>query len=112
MDPSEIDALVVQDMNGLNAGSFFIRNTPVMRLFVDFWNDPILIEFANERYALKDQDLFLHLIFQHPELRQRVGWVQQNVFNAYTQGGEDIIWRPGDLAVHFASCGYGLSKVC
>ena len=109
MDPSEIDILVTQDWNGLNAGSFFVRNTPMMQLFVDFWNDPILIDYAHQNWLLRDQDLFLHLIFQHPTLRKRVGWVQQNTFNAYAEGSDTIAWRPGDLVVHFPSCGYDLA---
>src|SRR5947207_14783202 len=110
MDPSEIDLIVAQDFNGLNAGSFFIRNTPTMKLFVDLWNDPILVDYAYKNWLLRDQDLFLHFIFQHPTLRKRVGWMQQNTFNGYAGGLGNAAWRPGDLIIHFPGCGYDLPR--
>src|ERR1700685_709558 len=106
MDPSKIDIIVAQDWNGLNIGSLFIRNTPAMRLFLDFWNDPILIDHASQNWLLQEQDLLLHLIFQHPELRKRVGWVYLNVINGYPYGEDPFGWELGDLVIHFPSCGY------
>ena len=104
-----MDLILVQDWNGLNAGSFFIRNTEVMQLFIDFWNDPVLINYAHKNWQLRDQDLFLHLIFQHPSLRKRIGWVQQNIFNAFSYDIPKVVWRLGDLIVHFPGCGWGSS---
>jgi galactosyl transferase GMA12/MNN10 family len=106
MDPSQIDIICVQDRNGLNLGSFFIRNSETMQLFVDLWSDPILVNFAETHWLLKEQDLFLHLIFEHPKLRKRIGWVHQSVFNAYANGNEGEVWQPGDLVVHFPDCSY------
>jgi hypothetical protein len=79
-----------------------------MQLFVDLWNDPILIDYAHKHWLLRDQDLFLHLIFEHPTLRKKIGWVHQNTFNAYADGPETVAWQPGDLMIHFPSCGYNL----
>jgi|SRR5277367_282803 hypothetical protein len=107
MDPSEIDIICVQDKNGFNAGSFFIRNNQIMKLVVDLWSDPILVDHANEHWYQREQTLFLHLMFEHPQLRKRVGWVKQNIINAYheSKGGDQ--WERGDLVVHFPNCGYG-----
>jgi len=104
MNPSEIDIICVQDKGGFNAGSFFIRNNALMQLFVDLWSDPILVEYADIHWFQKEQDLFLYLIFEHPTLRKRVGWVKQNLINAYheSRGGEQ--WESGDLVVHFPNC--------
>lgn len=82
-----------------------------MHLFVDLWNDPVLVEYAHSHYRLKEQDLFLHLILEHPTLRGRIGWVDQRMFNAYPDGGEGGSWRPGDLVVHFPNCWFFLSFV-
>jgi hypothetical protein len=107
MVPSEIDLILSQDLGGLNDGSFFIRNTETMQLFLDFFNDPLLIDFADEhQWSHWDQDLFLHLIFHHPKLRRRIGWVDQNTFNSFWEDGPSGSWRPGDLVVHFPSCAY------
>jgi hypothetical protein len=101
MNPCEIDLLLTQDFNGLNAGSFFIRNTPLMATFVDFYSDPVLISHADAKWLLRDQDLLLHLITAHPSIYKKVGWVDQRSFNSYP--GK---WEEGDLVVHFVSCGY------
>jgi alpha 1,2-galactosyltransferase len=110
MDPSKIDIIIAQDWNGLNAGSIFIRNTPEMRLFVDFWNDP-LVDHASRNSLLHEQDLLLHLIFVHTELRKRVGWVYLNVINGYPYEEDTSGWELGDLVIHFPSCGY-LFVIC
>jgi galactosyl transferase GMA12/MNN10 family len=104
MNPRDIDLICAQDANGLNLGSFFIRNTELMRMFVDMWSDILLIDHAERHWVLKEQDLLLHLIYQHPKLRRRVGWVQQYVINAYADGDEAVKWKPGDLAIHFPDC--------
>jgi galactosyl transferase GMA12/MNN10 family len=105
LDPSEVDLLITQDSNGLNAGSFFIRNTALTRLILDFYLDPLLLDHADTHFPLRDQDLLVYLVFQHPELRKRVGWVRQNVFNAYPDGAAEEKYWSGDLVVHFVSCG-------
>ena len=81
-----------------------------MRLFVDIWNDPILIGVAEGKFSLKEQDLLLHLILEHPKLRERVGFIPQRIINAYQdlEWEEDVFWHPGDLVVHFVNCVYVL----
>lgn len=105
LDPSKIDIICVEDKNGLNGGSFFIRNTEAMRLFFDLWNDPILVDFADKNFQHKEQDLLLHLILEHPLLRDKVGFVEQRVINAYQDmDDEEVRWHPGDLVAHFPNC--------
>jgi hypothetical protein len=104
-DPSKIDIICVEDKNGLNGGSFFIRNTDAMRLFVDLLSDPILTDFADKKFQHKEQDLLLHLILEHPLLRDKVGFVEQRVINAYQDmDDEEVRWHPGDLVAHFPNC--------
>jgi mannan polymerase II complex MNN11 subunit len=104
MDPRQIDMICVQDQAGLNAGSFFIRNSDTMRMFVDLWSDPLLVDFANLNWLHQEQDLLLHLVFEHPELRKRVGWVNQTVFNSYADNRGGAAWQKGDFVVHFPDC--------
>jgi hypothetical protein len=77
-----------------------------MKLFVDLWTDPILVDFADTHWLLKEQDLLLHLIFDHPYLRNRIGWVHQSLFNGYATEQDGVAWQPGDLAIHFPDCAY------
>jgi galactosyl transferase GMA12/MNN10 family len=103
-NPSEIDIICTQDLNGMNLGSFIIRNSQTMSLLVDLWSDILLVDYSDQHWLLKEQDLLLHLIFEHPVLRKRMGWVQQNVINAYWFGDDRQLWKPGDLVIHFPDC--------
>jgi hypothetical protein len=83
-----------------------------MQLLIDFWKDPILVDHAARNWLLQEQDLLLHLIFQLPTLRKRVGWVHLNVINGYPDEEETLGWRSGDLVIHFPSCGYFFCTFC
>jgi galactosyl transferase GMA12/MNN10 family len=97
-------------VNGLNAGSFLIRNTEAMRLFVDLWSDRVLVDYADKNFPHKEQDLLLHLILEHPILRDKVGFVHQRIINSYQdRDDEDVRWHQGDLVAHFPNCVYQLS---
>lgn len=48
-----IDIIVSQDHNGLNAGSFMLRRSKFTQLFVDFWSDPM---FMVKDWPGKEQD--------------------------------------------------------
>ena len=106
MDPDEIDFICVQDANGLNAGSFFIRNSPTGKLILDLWTEKILVDYSNEHWHLREQALLHHLLYHHPILRRRFGWVNQTLINAYPLNWEGDAWQPGDLVVHFPNCWY------
>lgn len=105
-DPSKIDIICVEDKAGLNLGSFFIRNTEIMKLFIELWNDPILTTIAHGKFKNKEQDLFLHLILHHAKIRERVAFIPQRIINSYQDmDDERVRWHPGDLVVHFPNCG-------
>jgi hypothetical protein len=72
-----------------------------MRLFVDLWTDPLIID-KTPSWPLREQDALAHLMLPHPNFRERIGFVRQRLINAYP-GGENM-WNPGDLVVHFAGC--------
>lgn len=97
-DVSQIDIIVSQDHNGLNAGSFFIRRSQFTKMLMDLWADP---QFINARWASQEQEALLRLVLNHKFVRDHVGYVSQRVLNAYpfSRG-----WSPGDLVVHFAGC--------
>ena len=107
INPSEIDIILTEDKGGLNLGSFFVRNTPAMRLLIDILQDPILVNYGDEHFRLREQDLLLHLTLEHPALRERVGFVPQRLINAYQDHDtEDVRWHKGDLLAHFPNCVY------
>ena len=97
--------IVAQDHSGLNAGSFLIRNSDLMKLFVDLWSDALIVE-RTPSWAQKEQDALTHLIIHHPVLRERVGFVDQRLINGYVEGADE--WKEGDLVLHFAGCWYVL----
>lgn len=101
IDPANIDIIVAQDHNGLNAGSFLMRRSPFTKLLLDLWADP---QFRDAKWEGQEQTSLIHLVEHHKALRERTAYVPQRVFNAYSVGGGDMGWKTGDLVVHFAGC--------
>jgi len=95
--------IVAQDHGGLNAGSFFIRNSEMMALFVDLWSDRLIVE-KTPSWIQREQQALTYLIVHHAHLRERVGYVDQRLINGYVEGPDQ--WKEGDLLVHFAGCWY------
>jgi hypothetical protein len=80
-----------------------IRNSPIMRLFIDLWSDTMIIE-RTPPWPQKEQDALTYLIVNHPYLRERIGFVEQRSINSYAKGIGG--WERGDFLVHFAGCWY------
>jgi len=100
----DIHLLISGDHNGINAGSFFLRRSDwTEKIFLDLWLDPFYID---RDWAGKEQDALIHIIEHHKFIRQHVGILPQRTINAYSEGGDEMGWRPGDLVVHFAGCWY------
>lgn len=53
-DFKNIDFLVSQDHNGVNAGSFMIRRSKFSQWMLDMWQDPLFVQ--NEGFGMKEQD--------------------------------------------------------
>jgi len=72
MNPSNIDIIVSQDQNGLNAGSFLIRRSEFSRMFIDMWSDPI---FVRENWIAQEQDAMVRISLRVPGTPQAAdGW--------------------------------------
>ncbi|KAI5779726.1 galactosyl transferase GMA12/MNN10 family-domain-containing protein [Geopyxis carbonaria] len=101
-DPANVDLILAQDQNGVNAGSFFIRRSAWTQMLLDFWADPM---FINTDWVALEQDALAHLIYTHPIIRNNVGLVVQNLINAYPLTNvHEMGYSPGDLVVHIAGC--------
>jgi len=74
-----------------------------MRLFVDIWSDPLIVE-RIPSWIQREQDALVHLVLNHKNVRERVGFVAQRTFNAFVEG--EHMFREGDLLIHFAGCWY------
>lgn len=102
------DALFIfaPDIQSINAGSFFVKNTPQTRSMIEFWGDPEYIynDKHEGKFGLKEQDAFVKLYLRHKVFRDTTAIVPQALFNAY--GPDDSFPSrqalDGDLAVHFA----------
>ncbi|KAF2500210.1 galactosyl transferase [Lophium mytilinum] len=106
---SNLDILITQDHNGINAGSIFIRRSQFTRFILEAWTDKLLME---DHWLGKEQDALKHLMLEHPLIRSHVGVFPQRMFNAYAVGGDKMGWREGDLMVHLAGCWVGGDHIC
>ncbi|KAF2098197.1 hypothetical protein NA57DRAFT_40922, partial [Rhizodiscina lignyota] len=104
-DANEVDMLIAQDQNGLNAGSFMLRRSEWTAWLLEMWKDPIFRTMKD--WPGREQDALIHLATQHPKIRSHMGIVSQRVLNAYPEGGSEMGWRKGDLVVHLAGCWVG-----
>ncbi|KAF1991743.1 glycosyltransferase family 34 protein [Aulographum hederae CBS 113979] len=101
VDLADIDLLVAQDHNGVNAGSFLLRRSVFTQMLMDLWRDPL---FVQQPWEGREQEVLRKLIVNHSTVRQHVGLIGQRVINSYPQGGDIMGWREGDLIVHMAGC--------
>ncbi|TGZ76155.1 galactosyl transferase [Ascodesmis nigricans] len=101
-DLANIDLLVSNDLNGLNAGSFFIRRSAFTQILLRLWIDPL---YMFQPWEGREQEVLAHLINSHDWIRSHVGWVKQKWINAYAFGGDDgWQWTKDCVVVHFAGC--------
>jgi hypothetical protein len=115
-DPNEINFLISHDQNGLNAGSFFLRNNEWTRELLELWGDPILM--LEKEWWAKEQDALVHIFLHHHHfIKNHVGIVAPRIFNANVPDDinreplstdnvnlEAQFWEPNALVIHFAGC--------
>ena len=102
------DLLITRDQNGVNTGSFLIRNSPWSRRFLDqAWEIPSTPGYK-ARYELWTDRMwenraFLILLGLH-ECRRHSRILPQRSLNSYppelTAAGPDSAHRPGDFVIH------------
>ncbi|KAI5195632.1 hypothetical protein E4T38_08932 [Aureobasidium subglaciale] len=98
----DVNLIIAQDHNGLNAGSLFLRRGAWTRMLLDAWTDPYVIEHHKDKG--KEQDALIHFVKEYDEVLNHTGFVDQHIMNAYHVGGEHMKWQEGDICVHFAGC--------
>ncbi|KAF2728473.1 hypothetical protein EJ04DRAFT_516594 [Polyplosphaeria fusca] len=101
----EIDILITQDHQSVNTGSTFFRRTAFTRYLLEIMTDYTML--MGNDHSGAEQDAIKHLMLEHQLVRNHVGIYPQRKFNAYVQGGDNMGYRDGDLAVHFAGCWVG-----
>jgi hypothetical protein len=106
----DVNLILAQDQNGVNAGSLFLRRGPWTRMLLDAWIDPYVIE--HHKKDRKEQDALVHFIKQYDEVFNHTGLVDQHIMNAYHVGDKHMKWQEDDIAVHFAGCWVGGGDTC
>lgn len=99
VDP-DYDFLVTKDINGINCGHYFIKNTPWAFDFLDrVWNSDETEHYWAEQWAIMR-------LAKVDGYRERMKFLPTREFNSYPQPGHswpDVneCWQPGDFMVHF-----------
>ncbi|KAH9839654.1 Alpha-1,2-galactosyltransferase [Teratosphaeria destructans] len=98
----EVDLIIAQDLNGINAGAFFLRRSFWTQWLLDMWVDPF---FVTAEWWGQEQETIQHFVKHHPTVRSHVGIAKQAKFNCYPWENEDGVAQWGqDFVVHFAGC--------
>lgn len=104
----DVDLIISQDLNGVNAGSFMIRRSAFTRWLLDMWTDPL---FTNSDWIALEQDALAHMLIAHEVVREHTVFVKQGVLNSYPYDDQEHGgWGKGDPVVHLAGC--WVNKAC
>lgn len=106
-DTESTSFIFAPDLQTLNAGSFFVKNTPATQSLIEFWGDPEYIwneKHDDNKFGLKEQDAFVKLYLRHKAFRDSTAVVPQAVLNSYGPDDDYPSRRGefGDLVIHFA----------
>jgi hypothetical protein len=99
VDPDH-DFLITKDINGINAGHYFIKNTPWAYDFLDrVWDTDDVHHYWWEQASIIKMS-------EVDGYKERMKILPTKVFNAYPQPGhswpdQNDCWQPGDFVVHF-----------
>lgn len=86
------DMIATKDENGLNCGSFLLRNSEGARRLLDAtWNRTALIH-----HQWWEQGAMHVVLQQQPDIAI-VKFIDQRAINSYVEN-----WQPGDLVIHLA----------
>ena len=97
----DCDFIIGEDCNGINAGSFFIKNTEWSREFMNRvleYNDP------NTNWA--EQQTMNIIISNTSFSENHVTYIHMSFLNSYVEGicgDHDYSYKPGDFVIHFPS---------
>lgn len=95
------DIVLTSDFNGINVGSFFIKNSPIGIKFLDVIKENVG-KFSNELE-------FIDSVYKQPEWQNLISVYPSKVFNAYNyhfynrDPREDGNWLPGYFMIHTPS---------
>jgi hypothetical protein len=101
----QIDIIICKDLNGLNSGSLFIRNSAWTDNSIDRWlsyeNDTTITK-VKEYVGVYEQPAFIYMYkFNELNLRDHVSIIEQRKINSYHNH-----YKVGDYVLHFAGFGY------
>lgn len=119
--PQRINFLLSQDHDGLNPGSFLIKQGTWARYFLDVWMDPL---FRNYNFQRAEQMALVccslspllfstsntvhpqeHIVQWHPTILVKLALIPQKIINSYpTLPGQEGSYQEGDFVVHFQGC--------
>ncbi len=94
----EHDIFITRDINGINAGSWIVRNTKASRNFVSK-----IVDNFNEPHEQILMNKYLHLVdvkfLPHPSINS-YDYNQYNGFGLSVPAHDQGQWEPGDLLLH------------
>ncbi|KAI1266150.1 galactosyl transferase GMA12/MNN10 family-domain-containing protein [Xylariaceae sp. FL1019] len=107
--PSDVDAVVTQDKEGIATNSLIVRNGEWAKFFLDTWFDPM---YRSYNFAKAERHALEHIVQWHPTILSNLAIIPQRTINAYTTTKEGAQYKDGDLAVTFPECTVSGDKSC
>ncbi|KAI0147755.1 galactosyl transferase GMA12/MNN10 family-domain-containing protein [Xylariaceae sp. FL1272] len=107
--PSDVDAVVTQDKEGIATSSLIVRNGEWAKFFLDTWFDPM---YRSYNFAKAERHALEHIVQWHPTVLSNLAIIPQRAINAYSTTKEGAQFKDGDLAVTFSECSGSGEKSC
>ncbi|KAK7203900.1 galactosyl transferase GMA12/MNN10 family-domain-containing protein [Myxozyma melibiosi] len=93
--------IISQDHEGLQTGSFILKNEEYSKFVLDSWSDKLYQEYT---FAKKDKGALEHLAQWHPTVLSKMAVIPQRTFNSYPNGVGESLYQDGDFVASFAGC--------
>ena len=103
-----VNAITSKDINGMNTGHFFLKNSEWSMLFLkELYNLRVRFENkdpeikANQHGQFTDQDAMIYLWDKNwNNTRSNFKFVDKKLINSYYFNGDTNDWTPGDFVLH------------
>lgn len=104
---SEVEFLITQMDQDLNADSFIFKNSFFAKALLEFWSDSLFRKYHG--FVNKIEDSLLHLLQWHPVFLGRTGIVPaRTIASLYSvvesSGGDSLHYAEGDFVVNLRDC--------
>jgi mannan polymerase II complex MNN11 subunit len=105
----DADLIISQDKEGLNSGSFVLRNGDWAKFFTETWFDP---KYRSYNFEKAQRHALEHIVQWHPTILSKLALVPQKTLGSYSHSSLGKLYQDGDFVVMFPECTTSGQDIC